>query len=410
MGLGKMSDQVTVVMIDADDNSRRYMKAMLSEIPWIKVSAEATELNRGYELVRQYQPTIVILDLFPSVDHGLKLAEKITQNIPKSILIVTHTENKQEVVIRAMRSGAREFLTKPLNKEEVLNAVRGVIRLKKYSMLDGDSTAKIITLFGVKGGVGTTTIATNLAVNLSNHAKGSVVLVDLNLQLGNAALFMNMNSSNTIVDIAKNIDDLNPKLLKKLLPRHSSGIYLLTSSSRMEEAESIRTTHLDQLLTLLRSTFEYIVIDANDVLDEITLKVLDDADSILTVSTVDIPAIYNTRQCLDVFQRMGYGKDKVQLVINRYASKSKDAFKELEKSLDYPIFWRIPNQDYKTVVNSINEGVPVSIMKPKSPLSQSFKELSAHYNGKISEKSGKADGKLKRNFIGKLFTHETRRS
>lgn len=404
-----MADLITIGIIDNDENSRRFMKAMLSEIPWVKIEAEANDLNRGYELIRKIQPSIVILDLSPSMDQALLLAEKICQNLPKTTLFVTSANTSSEVVIRAMRSGAREFLPKPLNREEVSSAVKSVIRLKNTQMMEKGSMGKVITTFGVKGGVGTTTIATNLAVNLSRLTKKEVVLIDLNLQLGNAALFMDMKSRQSIVDVINNIDDLNPKLLKDILPRHSSGIYMLSSSSKVEDADRVRTIHLDKMLTLLKSTFDYIVVDGNDVFDDLTLKVLDESDTILAISTVDLPAVYNTRQCLDIFQRMGYGQDKVRLIFNRYASIKEAAFQELEKSLDYPIYWKIPNQDYATVVRSINEGTPVSIMKPNSKLSKSFQDLAIRFNGSAPKKSKQNDKKPKKSMFKKLFTKQNRR-
>jgi pilus assembly protein CpaE len=380
------------------------MKTMLSEVPGVKIVAEAVDLNRGYEMVRQHKPSIVILDLSPTVDKALEMAGKISQNMPRTTLFVTSANSNSDMILKAMRAGAREFLSKPLNKEDVTGAVRGVIRLKNSRLMEKDNLGKVVTVFGVKGGVGTTTIATNLAVSLSDHAKNGIVLVDLNLQLGNAALFIDMQSRHSICEIADNIDDLNPKLLKSVLPEHSSGIHMLSSSAKIEEADCIKAKHLDRILTLLRSTFEYIVIDIQNILDEVTLKVLDESDLIFTVSTVDLPAVYNARQCLDVFQRMGYSQEKVRLVFNRYASVKELAFKEIEKSLEYPVYWKIPNQDYCTVVKSINEGVPLSIMKPNSKLGQSFKSLADQFNGNGNVDSGSKRKALKNKLLKKLFT------
>ncbi len=398
-----MTDQITVVIIDKDENSRKHLKTLLSEVPWVKIVSETADLNRGYEVIRQNKPSIVVLDLYPIVEQALELAEKISQNMPRTTIFMTSHEDNSDTILRAMRSGAREFLTKPLKNEEVIRAVRGVIRHKNQRLMDKDSLGKVLTVFGVKGGVGTTTIATNLAINLSRHSKGGVVLVDLNLQLGNTALFVDMQSSHSIVEVARNIEDLNPKLLKEVLPRHSSGVYILTSSTKIEDADYIKAKHLDQILILLRSTFEHIVIDVKNVLDEVTLKVLDESDRILAISTVDLPAVYNARQCLNVFQRMGYSQDKVCLVFNRYASIKEPAFREIEKSLEYPVYWKIPNQDYGTVVKSINEGVPLSIMKPNSKLGQSFKALAGQFNGNGSVVNKREQKAPKKGFLKRLF-------
>jgi len=398
-----MAEQISVVIIDADEESRQSTKILLKEMQQVKIVAEAIDLSRGYDSVKANQPTIVILDLFPTVDHALKLAARITQNFPQTTLFVASSQTIPEVIIRAMRAGAREFLAKPFNKDELVNAVNSVIRWQCQKMAEGGSGGKMLAIFGVKGGVGTTTIATNLAVNLAEHSKKSVILVDLNLQFGNAALFLNIRPEYTILDVANHLKDLDSNLLKSVLPKHSSGVWLLAGPNRVEEAEAITATHLEQILKLLRSVFGYIISDTNDVLDELTLKALDESNLILTVFTRDLPAIYNARRCLDVFQHMGYDHDKVLLIMNRYASNNGIAGEELEKSINYPVFWRVPNHDYAKVVSSINQGIPIAIMTPRSKISLSFNKLAEHLNGGVSNEQEEIKRNLKGQFIKKLF-------
>ncbi len=398
-----MAEKISVVIIDADEHSRRFIKELLKKIQRVKVAAEATNLARAYEVVKKNKPTIVILDLFPEEDGALKLAEKITQNFPKITLFVTSSEIKPELIIKAMRAGAREFLPKPLNKDELLTAVKNLIRWESRRFTEEDSHGKMITVFGMKGGVGTTTIATNLAVNLASHTSKSVILVDLNLQLGTAALFLNIQSKYSIVDVINNIEDIDPKLLTDVLPKHASGVCLLARPSRLEEAESLIGSHFDQITALLGSIFDYIIIDANEGLNDFSVRALDESDSILTVSTAELPSIYNTRRCLDIFKRMGYGKDKLLLVINRYDSNKGVTSEEIEKSLKYPVFWTIPNQDYATVIKSINEGIPISTMTPRSKVSQNFKKLAEHFNGSVFMEQENTKRKRKSSLIKKIF-------
>jgi pilus assembly protein CpaE len=370
--------------------------------------AEATDMKTGYELVRGRKPSLVFVNLLPSADQAMKTVDKITLNTPQTSLLVTSSETDPEVIIKAMRAGAREFIKQPLDRAELLEALKS-IRRKNSSPTGKKTEGKILTVFGAKGGVGTTTIATNLAVNLAQNIGKRVVVVDLNLQLGNAALFLNVDSNYSLVDMASNMEDLDHLSLLDALPKHTSGVYLLKGPHRPEEAELIKGSHLEHILIFLKTVFDYIVIDTNNILDEFTIRALDESDSIFVVFTDDLPAIYNTKQCLETFMKMGYGQEKLFLTMNRDGSKKGISLKELEKSLNYPLFWRVPNEDYPLVVSSVNQGIPISTMKPHSKLGKSFKNLATHLtktdgngnggNGKDAKvKTGKSRG------LGKLFS------
>ena len=242
-----------------------------------------------------------------------------------------------------------------------------------------------ITVFGAKGGIGTTTIATNLAVSLSEHTKKDVIIVDLNLKFGNAALFLNVKPRYSIIDVAKNISNIDIKLLKNSLPKHASGVSLLASPLNLEESESINSDHVEQILGLLRDMFDYVIIDSNGDFDEVNIKAFDESDTILTISNLELPCIYNTKRSLGLFQRMGFNQDKVLLILNRYSANNGFTNDALEKSFEYPTFWRIHNQPYSNILNSLNQGIPISQMMPRSKLSTNVFELACKLNGEDKE-------------------------
>ena len=152
-------------------------------------------------------------------------------------------------------------------------------------------------------------------MSLKSHSNRSVVLVDLNLQLGNAALFLNVVPKYSIIDIITNINSILPDSLKDYLPKDVTGVSILAGPNRPEEAEMITTQHLDQILGILRAEFDYIILDTNVILDDFTLKALDESNHIVTVLEYDILSVYNARRCLDIFKRMGYQDDKVLLFV-----------------------------------------------------------------------------------------------
>lgn len=387
-----MDNQINVIIIDENEKSRKVIKGILDRIHGLNIE-EAGDFENGLKSIKKIKPDITILNLFPSEENALQLARKITQNYQDTVLFVTAPNAAPEVIIQAMRAGAREFLLQPFKKDELIEAVNSTIHSSKQKS-EKISKGKIIAVHGAKGGVGATTIATNIASVLSQHQKKDVILFDLNLKLGNSALFFNVKSQYSILDVATNIDKIDTHLLKNTLPRHSSGVRILLGPSHIEQAETINAMHVEQTLALLRYIFEYIIIDTNSIFDEVNIKALDEADTILTVSTLDVPSIYNVKRCIDLFQRMGYDKEKVLLILNRYSKFEEIDVELIEKTIDYPIFWRIPNQNYSQILKSINVGNPISIMLPRSKISISFSDIAKNLNGShVNPQNEEVNGK-----------------
>ncbi len=376
-----MTELVHLVIVDFDEDARRYLRETLKAIETVRIEAEAADLGRVHDMVEKHKPDIVILDLFPSPDHALKLAERLSRSFPQIMLIITSQDSDPDTIRRAMRAGAREFLSKPVQREELISAIQAFLRIKARKAMDAGHGGKIISVFGPKGGTGATTVTANLAVNMAERTKKEVILMDLNLQFGNAGLFLNLRPRHTLIDVALHVDEIEPDTLKQSLTRHPSGVYLLAGPQRIEDTESLTGVRFEHIVNLLRAIFDYIFIDVSKTFDEFTVRALDASDHILTVFTADIPSFSNTLRCLDAFKRMEYTPDKVLPVVNRYSVSNATALEELGKTMPYPIFWKIPNQDYATIISSINQGVPLNSVAPRSPVSQSLLELAGRLNG-----------------------------
>ena len=402
--MAEKTEKISVVVIDPDEKSRQSLKALLKGVQRVKIAAEISDLARGFEKIGELKPNIVILDLSPNAEQALKMAERITQSFPQLTLFVTSFQIIPEIIIKAMRAGAREFLFKPLNRDELVNAIKSAARSQGQRANEVSFGAKMLSVFGAKGGVGTTTIATNLAVSLAKHTKKAVLLLDLNLQFGNAALFLNVQPEYSIVDLANHLNDIEPELLKNVLSKHSSGVWLLSGPARVEEAEAVTVAHLDQIFAILKSVFDYIVVDTKNSFDDHTLKVLDESDTVLTVFTADLPGIYNARRCLEVFKHMDYSQEKVLLVLNRDGANNGGIDADgLEKSLAYPIFWRVPNHDYTNVIYSINQGIPITTGSPRAKISVSFNDLAHRFNGVAAVPAAEPEKNEKRSLFKNLF-------
>ena len=388
-----MNRSVSFVIIDQSSESIHALETVLQSINSVSIEGEANDFATGYELIKDKKPSIVVLNVSQNEESALKVAEKISAIFPETTLFITSSHSNPDLIIRSMRAGAREFLKQPYNKEEIANAIKTYVKHVQQNAPSGEKRGKVISVLGVKGGVGTTTIAVNLAVATAEHTKADVILIDLNLQLGNAALFLNLKSRYSIMDVAKHVNDLDVDLLKEILPRHISGVNLLAGPTRIEDADSISESNFMDILTLLKSQYHYIIIDTNSSFDEVTVKALDESDHILVISNPELTTVYNTRRCLSLFEMMGYDHDKVRLILNRNTSQNGIDKDVVEKTIKYPIFKRIPNQDYNTVIRSINEGKPITLSSPKSKLSESIVDIAHRCNGVVVQPDEEKKGK-----------------
>lgn len=363
-----------IQIIDQDQNTRLFLKSNLSDLNVI-ITGEFSEFAAAGEQLKSTEVDIVILSLAHSADAAFAYTERITHNYPSIAVFVVSSQTTPDLILRSMRAGAREFFTHPVQKTEIAQAIQSIEKTKKQqSHLEG-SLGKVITLFGTKGGVGTTTIATNLAAVMAKNSNKDVILLDLNMQFGNAALFINAKPQYSLVDVAKNLDSIDVNMFKNSIPKSPDNIHILAGPQKLEDAEYFEARHLSKILDILKSTFQTIIIDTRSSFDELNLKVFDETDTLFVVSNLEFPTIFNTKSVLELFCRMEYAKDKVQIIINRYSESESDIIADLEKVYPYPISWKIPNHDYSNMVNHINYGIPVSLKLPKAKVSLQLKEL-----------------------------------
>jgi pilus assembly protein CpaE len=376
-----MDARTAIAVIDLDGDSNLLILDMLKEVPDISVMAESQDLYRGISLVRRVNPAIVILNLYPSEETAMEYAQKIHQFFPDCALIMTAKKMNSNLVLNAMRAGAREFVQQPVNKDELVDAVKRILQARREAAPDSLMSSKMVTVFGTRGGTGATTVAANLAALLARHAGPHSVVIDLNFQFGDAGLVLNVKNRCSILDLVCQLDRLDVSQLPSLLPRTPDGVSLLTGPARIEEAESITCGHLEQILLAVRRAFPYIVIDAPRVLNDFTVKAMDESDHVLVVATPDVPSIYNMTRCLELFQKMGYSREKLLLALNRCNGTDELDAPAIEDLLKYPVSWRLPKHDPAAMADAVNRGVLVSKLLPNAKLSQGLLKMAEHMAG-----------------------------
>jgi pilus assembly protein CpaE len=244
---------------------------------------------------------------------------------------------------------------------------------------DEPRDSKVVTVFGTKGGVGKTVVATNLGVALAHDLKKSVILVDLDLESGDAAIMLKLEPKRTIFDAAQAIERLDTEMLKGFLVEHSSGLQVLLAPRRVEDAESVTTARISRIIGLLAGMADFVIIDTAGRFDEAVLTAIDRSDEVLAVATMEVPSIKNTKVSLEKLQQLGYRNGGVRLVLNRSDSKVFLEPNEVEKAIGGRISARIPSD--RAVPRSVNKGVPVTIDAPKSAVAKSLVDLARSIAG-----------------------------
>jgi pilus assembly protein CpaE len=301
------------------------------------------------------------------------------------------SDNSDPTVLRrAIRIGAREFFNKPIEDEEIKLALEGFKgRKEKEAIGETVKDGKIINIIGSKGGVGTTTIAVNLAVSLAEmKSVQSVALIDMNLLFGDIPLFLEIEPKYNWSEITKNISRLDDTFLKNILSVDASGVCVLPSPSYLSKQNVATPAIMERLLMVMRRMFDYVIIDGGQSLGDISLKIMELSDTVLLISVLSLPCLSNTNKLLRTFSDLGYPpEESIKIVISRYLKKSDISIKDAEISLEKKIFWTIPN-DYQTTVTATNRGKALSQFAPREEITINFRKLAGEL-GPESEKKEK---------------------
>lgn len=371
-----MGIKIDTVIIDPENNSREIILNYLARIEDINVTQEFNDILTAMNFITESRPNLIIVDISQKTQMALDIIVKISNTLKNSKIIVLSYDMSPETVIKALRAGAREFLVKPLIENEFVQSVE---KLKDLILgnINDTTKCKVITAFSNKGGIGKTAIATNLAVELANMTKERVALVDLNMQMGDVTTFLDLNPSFDTAYVINNLERIDEGFLLSTLEKYNnSSLYVLADPPDLEQAEVITSDNITTLINVLRNVFSYIIIDTTASFDGKTITALDNSDLVLLITNINLPSVRNCQRCFDLFKRLGYTKDKIKIIVNRYMENDEIKVEDVEDVLGHPVYFKIPN-NYFTIINAINKGLPVCEINPHSNIAKSFKELAA---------------------------------
>lgn len=374
-------EKIKLVIVDDSYETRNNLRQILSFDKRFEVIGEAENGEEAIFIVKESKPDIVLMDINMPVIDGIKATEEITMSVPETTVIIMSVQGETEYVRKAMTAGARDFLCKPFNVDELTDTIVKTYHLESkrrervaVPKVHEELKSRVFTVFSTKGGVGKTTIASNLAVSLARSTKKRVALVDLDLQFGDVAIMLNVSAKNTISDLVKEFALLDKTLMEEYLVTHFSGVKVLPAPVKPEYAEYITGNHVEKIINTLRESFHYIIIDSSASFHESVLTALDLSDRILLVSTLDLPTIKNIKAGLDVMETLHYPDEKIHIVLNKASEQYGIKYKDFENTLHKSIWSYIP-EDNQTVVTSANKGFPFVMTRTETKVAKAVMEI-----------------------------------
>jgi len=386
--------KINTVIIDNEEVSRGLISNYLGSVSDISVIGEFDDVLTAYSFISENRPNLIIVDISQKTEMALDIVNKISNNIKNCKIIVLSYDMDSEIVVKALRAGAREFLLKPLIEK---NFIASVEKLKDLILgnINDTTKCKVITTFSNKGGIGKTSVATNLAVEIAHMTKEKVALVDLNMQIGDVTTFLDVNPAFDTSYVINNLERIDETfLLSSLEKYHDTNLYVLADPPDLEQAEVITSENITTLINVLRNVFSYVIIDTTSSFDGKTITALDNSDLVLLITILNLPSVRNCQRCFDLFKRLGYPKDKIKIIVNRFMENDEIRPEDVEEVLQHPVYFKIPN-NYFTTINSINKGLPVCEINPSSNIGKAYRELAAllsdNFTYEIGSKPTKRD-------------------
>jgi pilus assembly protein CpaE len=361
---------ITIVILSKDLDDFNNIRAALAADSRAKLLSGGNDVEQVREVVLQHKPSAAIINLSANADQAINLIQRLNKECPNTAVISAAKETSADLILKSLRAGACEFLRLPISVDELKTVLDRIGEFCAEQAVPAKKTGQMIAVFSSKGGCGTSFIATNIAA--STNAR--TVLVDLNLEAGDLPLFLGVEAKYSIQDLVARHGRIDDRLISSFVTSCSENLDLLAAPKEVDPVEKIKPEHVLEVLQRLNECYDFIVLDPQHTFDAVTLTALDQSNEIVLVITLDFPSIRSAQRALQIFDRVGYSRKKVRILVNRWSKQVDLDIAQVEEFLGEPVIGSILS-DYQTVVNSINLGTPLVKSDPRSKIGREIRRV-----------------------------------
>ena len=404
-----MSSVPKVMVVDPDRESSNEIQKMLSLVGFDVVASAGYGVD-AFTLATQTEPDVALVRVQEPLVRPLQTLRKLTDGMPDLSIIVYSNGTNIRLMRQSMVGGASDYLQEPLSERDLEEAILGVLERKAREAMrrrgeldDPIPQGTVITVFGAKGGIGKTTISSNLAIALVAEAHQSVVLVDMDTRFGDVAITMDIPVERSIADLAKNLDNVTRDTLNEYLVEHESGVKILPAPTRPSDWRNLGGPQIRDVVDILSQTHDFVILDTPGTFNEVVAAAIEVGTMILLVTTLDMASIKDTVLALEMLhERFGNDDERIKVVLNRAGMDTGVREKDVEATLDTPLWWRIPQDN--EVVKAAQLGRPIVSSKPNSRVSVQIRQMARALAGISTDTSSeKREGFTLSRLFGPLF-------
>lgn len=357
-------DTISILLVENNAQLLKHLQKTIGLIDHVEIVGNALIAQEAHEMVRDLKPLVALVDYNLPDMNGINLTEMLRREYPNTQVILISQDNYTDIVLQAIRAGACDFITHDVSVKELTDVLKRAAALaiqdrvkpqypfeiavtEKGPIVHGAANGKIITVYGAKGGIGTTTVAANLALAMMDVNKDArVVLVDGSMQFGDTHLMFNELGQLSVMDLIPRVLDLDREMVESvLLLNRLSGVYIMPAPPRPEFAEKITGESFARILEYLRRIFDYVIVNTNSYISDTVLAALDAGEVVVVVTAQSINAIRNTRLFFDLWNAVGMTKERIHLVLNRHDVESPITTDRVSERLKFQLNTILPEDD-----------------------------------------------------------------